>query len=50
MRNLGGIIVPAVTPFDESGEIRFDMLQENYQAWNQTSVGGMMCLGSNGEF
>ena len=50
MRNLGGIIIPAVTPFDESGEIRFDMLQENYQAWNQTAVGGMMCLGSNGEF
>ncbi|MBE6934983.1 MAG: dihydrodipicolinate synthase family protein [Ruminococcaceae bacterium] len=50
MRNLSGIIIPTVTPFDENGEIRFDMLQYNYEQWNKTAVNGFMCLGSNGEF
>ena len=50
MRNLSGIIIPAVTPFDENGEIRFDWLEENYKAWNDTAISGVMALGSNGEF
>lgn len=50
MRNLSGIIIPTVTPFDENGEIRFDMLKYNYEQWNKTAVSGFMCLGSNGEF
>ena len=50
MRNLSGIVIPTVTPFDENGEIRFDMLKYNYDVWNQTKVNGFMCLGSNGEF
>ena len=50
MKELKGIIVPAVTPFDEEGNIRFDWLKENYEKWNETAVGGYMCLGSNGEF
>ena len=50
MRNLSGIIIPAVTPFDENGEIRFDWLEGNYKAWNDTAISGVMALGSNGEF
>ncbi len=50
MRNLSGIVIPTVTPFDENGEISFAMLKYNYDIWNQTHVSGFMCLGSNGEF
>ena len=50
MGRLGGIVIPTVTPFDENGEIRFDMLKYNYDKWNETAVEGFMCLGSNGEF
>ena len=50
MKQLGGIIIPAVTPFDQEGKIDFTLLQANYQAWNATEVAGYMCLGSNGEF
>ena len=50
MGKLGGIIIPAVTPFDENGEIDFAALRRNYEAWNKTDVAGYMCLGSNGEF
>jgi len=50
MKYIGGIIIPAVTPFDENGNIAFDLLKKNYEAWNKTPVAGYMCLGSNGEF
>lgn len=50
MSNFGGIIIPAVTPFDENGEISFESLKYNYEKWNETDVSGYMCLGSNGEF
>lgn len=47
---LHGIIIPAVTPFDEEGNIDFQKMQYNYNQWNKTDVRGYMCLGSNGEF
>lgn len=50
MKYTGGIIIPAVTPFDENGNISFELLKKNYEAWNQTAVAGYMCMGSNGEF
>lgn len=50
MKQLGGIIIPTVTPFDKSGELRLDWLEKNYLRWNQTKVSGCMALGSNGEF
>lgn len=50
MNKIGGIIIPAVTPFDANGDISFDMLNKNYEMWNKTNVAGYMCLGSNGEF
>lgn len=50
MKELGGIIVPAVTPFDNRGNLRLDMLRKNYELWNESAVQGFMALGSNGEF
>jgi 4-hydroxy-2-oxoglutarate aldolase len=50
VKKLDGIVIPAVTPFTETGDISHKMLEENYAAWNKTAVSGYMCLGSNGEF
>lgn len=50
MRELNGIVIPAVTPFDMDGRLRLDWLVENYRKWNETKVSGYMALGSNGEF
>lgn len=50
MEQFSGVIIPAVTPFDKDGTLRFDWLQENCARWNRTSVDGIMVLGSNGEF
>lgn len=47
---LHGIIIPAVTPFDENGEVDLQRMKHNYEKWNETNVKGYMCLGSNGEF
>lgn len=49
-QKLNGIIIPAITPFDENGEIDFERMTANYTKWNETDVKGYMCLGSNGEF
>ena len=50
MKEIKGIIIPAVTPFDEDGTLRLDWLQQNYRKWCQTDIGGIMSLGTNGEF
>ena len=50
MKKIHGIIIPAVTPFDETDAVRLDWLGDNIARWNQTAVAGYMCLGSNGEF
>ena len=47
---LKGIIIPAVTPFDEEGNLSLPMLEANFARWSETSVRGYMCMGSNGEF
>lgn len=49
-RELRGIIIPAVTPFERDGALSVEKLAANYRRWNQTKVTGTMCLGSNGEF
>lgn len=50
MKKLDGIVIPAVTPFDETGKLRLDWLVQNYERWNRSRVQGYMALGSNGEF
>lgn len=49
-QQLRGVIVPAATPFDESGMFRPDWFERNVERWRTTKVGGLMCLGTNGEF
>lgn len=50
MKKLEGIIIPCVTPFDESGALRLDWMRENYKKWNASHISGCMALGTNGEF
>lgn len=50
MKELKGIIIPAVTPFDKDERLRLDWLVSNYKKWNKTKISGYMALGSNGEF
>lgn len=49
-REVKGIIIPAVTPFEKDGAVSIAKLAANYTKWNETKVAGYMCLGSNGEF
>ncbi len=47
---LRGIIIPAVTPFEEDGSISYEKLGRNIEKWNKTGISGVMALGTNGEF
>ena len=47
---LDGIIIPAVTPFDQKGDVRLDWFEHNLSRWSNTAVREMMVLGTNGEF
>lgn len=47
---LSGVYPPCVTPFDEDENISFEGIRKNIAAYNETSIVGMMPLGSNGEF
>ncbi|MBT9158524.1 MAG: 4-hydroxy-tetrahydrodipicolinate synthase [Firmicutes bacterium] len=46
---LEGIFAPIPTPF-VAGAIAWDRLQDNVYKWSQTSLAGLVVLGSNGEF
>ncbi len=50
MKELKGVIIPAVTPFDKNQKIDFRAISANLEQWNKTAVQGYMALGSNGEF
>lgn len=47
---LKGIIIPAITPFDQHGSLMLDQLEVNFARWTATGIRGIMILGSNGEF
>ena len=47
---LKGIVVPAVTPFDESDDLRLDWFEHNLKRWSEPAVRRIMVLGTNGEF
>ena len=49
MFELKGIIPPMVTPFDETGEIRYDAFERNIDKYIEKGVEGFLVLGSNGE-
>ncbi len=47
---LGGIIVPAATPFDADGELDLAGYVDNLRRWASAGVSGYLALGSNGEY
>lgn len=49
MFNLKGIVPPMVTPFDETGAIRYDAFERNVDKYLEAGIEGYLVLGSNGE-
>ena len=49
MFELKGIIPPMVTPFDQSGVLRYDAFERNIEKYIEKGVQGFLVLGSNGE-
>jgi 4-hydroxy-tetrahydrodipicolinate synthase len=47
--NLKGIIPPMVTPFDETGAIRYNAFERNIEKYLEAGIEGYLVLGSNGE-
>jgi 4-hydroxy-2-oxoglutarate aldolase len=47
--NFKGIIPPMVTPFDDTGAIRYDAFERNIEKYIEAGVEGYLVLGSNGE-
>jgi 4-hydroxy-2-oxoglutarate aldolase len=48
--SLAGAYSPIPTPFNPKGAIAHDRLAENIVKWSNTSLAGLLVLGSNGEF
>lgn len=46
---LTGVMVPAVTPFDEHGAVDLAAVEANQAFWARSGLAGTMALGSNGE-
>ena len=49
MFDLKGIMPPMVTPFDETGAIRYDAFERNIENYVTAGIEGYLVLGSNGE-
>jgi 4-hydroxy-2-oxoglutarate aldolase len=49
MLALKGIIPPMVTPFDETGNVRYDSFERNFDKYLEAGIQGYLALGSNGE-
>ena len=49
MFDLKGIIPPMVTPFDDTGAVRYDYFERNIDRYLEAGVEGYLVLGSNGE-
>jgi 4-hydroxy-2-oxoglutarate aldolase len=47
--NFKGIIPPMVTPFDDTGAIRYDAFERNIEKYVEAGIVGYLVLGSNGE-
>jgi len=47
---LSGAYSPIPTPFNANGVVAHDKLAENIAKWSNTSLAGLLVLGSNGEF
>lgn len=49
MFDLKGIIPPLVTPFDETGAVRYDYFEQNFEKYLRAGVQGCLVVGSSGE-
>jgi 4-hydroxy-2-oxoglutarate aldolase len=49
MFSFKGIIPPMVTPFDDSGAIRYDSFERNIDKYIEAGIEGFLVVGSNGE-
>ena len=49
MFDLKGIVPPLVTPFDESGAVRYRDFESNFDKYLESGIEGFLVLGSNGE-
>ena len=49
MFDLKGMIPPMVTPFDESGAVRYSDFERNIDRYLEAGIDGYLVLGSNGE-
>ena len=49
-KELTGIFPPMMTPFKDDQTVDLDAVKFNVELYNKTDIGGLMPLGSNGEF
>jgi 4-hydroxy-2-oxoglutarate aldolase len=49
VKNLKGILLPATTPFDSSGQVSSSDIRSNIREWSAKGVIGFVVLGSTGE-
>jgi 4-hydroxy-2-oxoglutarate aldolase len=49
IKNLKGILLPATTPFDSSGQVSSSDIRSNIREWSAKGVIGFVVLGSTGE-
>ncbi len=49
MLDLKGIVPPLVTPFDETGAVRYDSFERNFDKYFDAGIRSFLVLGSNGE-
>ena len=49
MLHLKGIIPPLVTPFDDTGAVRYDYFEQNLDRYLEAGIEGYLVIGSNGE-
>ena len=49
MLDLKGMVPPLVTPFDESGAVRYDAFERNFAKYFEAGIQSFLVLGSNGE-
>jgi 4-hydroxy-2-oxoglutarate aldolase len=48
-KKLMGVFAPITTPFDEKGEVAYEMLIDNMKFYAKSGLKGYLALGSNGE-
>lgn len=47
--DLAGVLAPVPTPFDDQGDVHTEALETNLRRWRESTLKGVLALGSNGE-